>query len=94
MFYFLNEQVESLSEPVNRDRVERIPSAAAVSAAANVRIIIPRKSSLDKENWNENIVAKIKEVASRLKIIIKIWARCFMALMRAINEIIRRRAFI
>ena len=79
------EQEEIESDPSARDRDVSKANAAAVSAAAKVKTIIPIYSSDRKENDKEYKSANVKEVASSLRIIIRIWERCLIAAYKAIK---------
>ena len=73
-----------MSDPENRLRVDSRPRAVAVSAAAKVRRIILKKSSPDDEKLEEYKAARAKDVASSLRIVIKIWKRCLAAAVKVI----------
>lgn len=68
-------QDERSSLPDKRVKVVKSASAAAVSAAAKVKTTIPKQSSDKGAPHTLYIRAIIREVASNLKIIIKIYER-------------------
>jgi hypothetical protein len=76
-----------LSDPVKRVKEDRRPKAEAVSAAARVSKIIPRKSSLACEKFIEYRVARTKDVASKLRRAIRMWWRCLAAEISATNAV-------
>ena len=85
------EQEAILSDPLSRLNVDKSPRADAVSAAARVRRIIPRKSSLVGEKDMAYMVARTSDVASRLKIAIRMCDRC-LAAATSVKMAVRSRA--
>jgi hypothetical protein len=74
-----------LSDPIKRVKEDKRLRAEAVSAAAKVNKIMPRKSSLVCEKFIEYRVARVNDVASKLRIAIRIWWRCLAAETSATN---------
>ena len=62
-----------MSDPIKRVKENKRPRAEAVSAAAKVSKTIPRKSSLACEKFIEYRVARVNDVASKLRMAIRIW---------------------